>query len=212
MIQCVATCVLCAALSSTPVLHGQQMIGFPDCGPQCVRFLSCYYERPIALDRAHELCGFSESSRSTSMLALKQACEKLGLHTLAFKGTKQSLNDPLFSECSFIMLGERNAEGHFELIVRARSCDVRLVVDPVAKTVSVLDTSTKEGDQETAFLAVSDRTIEPLVQFVANTNRLSLSEVLQKGSYISLIVVGGLVLVVSVLTYLAKNRRRPSER
>ena len=108
--------------------------GVSDCGPHCIRYLARYYGREVTLEKAYDLCEFNPStSKSTNMLQLKKACENLGLKCLGIKGPLEVINEPAFSQCSFIVQVEKDGFGHFVVIVKGKQYNSWIMLDPFAK-------------------------------------------------------------------------------
>lgn len=128
-----------------------------DCGPQCVKYLSRYFSRPVTLIDAFELCGFDinvTEMRYVNMLNLKQALLKLDLHCFGFRGSLKHLKDETFKNCAFIVALEEKE--HFIVIARAQKSDNWLWVNPSAKAVWPIKDSFLGKENNYAFLAVSD--------------------------------------------------------
>ncbi|MHC4640531.1 MAG: cysteine peptidase family C39 domain-containing protein [Planctomycetota bacterium] len=129
--------VIMVALNITCPLRGDEnskIKGIPDCGPQCVRYLSRYFYRPITLQEAYKICEFDEGkTKKTNLLQIKRALEKLDLYTFGFKGQYSSLLSPSLKQCAFIVWVEK--QKHFVVIARAQKSANWLWVDPSLRFV-----------------------------------------------------------------------------
>ena len=127
-----------------------------DCGPQCVKYLSRYFGRPVTLEEAYRLFGVSPEKPSalTNMLMIKTALEHLGLHCYGFLGDYRSLSYADFHRCAFVAALREHK--HFVVIARALQSQDWLWIDPSRGMVHKLDPSFfSKGSDELPFLAVS---------------------------------------------------------
>lgn len=135
-----------------------------DCGPQCLRYLSRYYGRPVNLERARELCGFTEKSDSTSMLAVKRACEHIGVHCFGLTGRLTVMQDALFSDCSFVVLTKKDDYAHFIVVVKGKTVNEWFWVDPSTQKGRQLLPVDFQNNTRYAILAVSDSPIQAVAR------------------------------------------------
>lgn len=153
--------IVCASAVFTPEAEGEESgppVGVADCGPQCVKYLSSYFSRPVTLEEACQMCGFEkDKSQSTSLLAIKRALEEMKLTCSGFRGKLKYLRSEKFPGCAFVVALQEDA--HFVVIAKARSADAWLWVDPSAHSVRPLDDSFFERASEHAFLAVCESPI-----------------------------------------------------
>jgi ABC-type bacteriocin/lantibiotic exporter with double-glycine peptidase domain len=192
--------VLSCVLLCFGILYSSEGSGVADCGPQCVRYLSRYYNRAVELEKAYELCKFNPlESKSTNLLQLKMACESLGLKCLGIKGTFEVTEDPLFSNCSFIAQVERDGFAHFVVIVKAKNYGSWLVLDPSAE--KSIGLSGKAGAIMN-LLVVSDHEIISSGQEIEKKHLLANIEIL------ILIVI---VTVIAMLYRICRKKTRRSK-
>ena len=152
-----------AIFSTISVLNAEEIKKPEDCGPQCIKYLSRYFSRPVTLIEAFELCGIDKNEiRRVNMLKLKRALEKLDLHCFGFRGALKCLKDETFKNCAFIVALEEKK--HFIVIAKAKKSNNWLWIDPSDKNVRPLTEAFFEKENNYALLAVSDNLIPVSVQ------------------------------------------------
>ncbi|AQG82515.1 ABC transporter ATP-binding protein [Spirosoma montaniterrae] len=93
-----------------------------DCGPTCLRMLLQYYDKPYSIQYLRELT--HKGRGGVSMLALSDAAEQLGLHTLMVKVPYQFLLDePVLPAIAYF------GREHFVVIHKIKN-DVVYLADP----------------------------------------------------------------------------------
>lgn len=68
-----------------------------DCGPACLKMISTYYNLPLSLDRARQLC--DKGQQGVSLLGIMKAAEHLGFKTLPAKVSVDTLISHVSSPC-----------------------------------------------------------------------------------------------------------------
>lgn len=156
----------CLVFTVVSMLHcqcsasGSEGDGLSDCGPHCVKYLSRYFYRPVSLEKAYELCDFRpKKSTGTSLLQIKTALEKLGLHCRGFTAEFESLLLPTFSGCAFVVADTEKT--HYDVIAKRMHSDGWLWISPSQGCVTPLTQQffAAKSSRGYAFLAVTDEQV-----------------------------------------------------